>query len=298
MAYYLDPKNDLTFKYIFGEHEHLCMSLLNSILPLEKDRQIVSLQYLPSELVPETPIIKDTLVDVRCIDNTGRQFIVEMQMYWTTSFEQRVLFNASKAYVRQLDSGKNYKLLQPVYALSFVNDIFDEDRSVYYHDYKIVNIANTEKRIEGLELVFIELPKFRPVNQADKKLFDLWLKFLTEIKESSTNVPPELLDEEITRDALHCLELNSYTRAQLDAYDRYWDIIRTHSTYLEDKIEEGIAKGIEEGITKGREEGREEALTEMVLNGMRNGFSVEQMQTLIGLSREKIEEIIRLNNMS
>ena len=27
MAHYLDPKNDLTFKCVFGKHKHLCMSL-------------------------------------------------------------------------------------------------------------------------------------------------------------------------------------------------------------------------------------------------------------------------------
>ncbi|MDR1886283.1 MAG: Rpn family recombination-promoting nuclease/putative transposase, partial [Prevotellaceae bacterium] len=83
MARYLDPKNDLTFKCIFGEHEHLCISLLNSMLPLEEHRQIVSLQYSPPEFIPEIPVLKDSIVDVRCTDNTGRQFIVEMQMFWT-----------------------------------------------------------------------------------------------------------------------------------------------------------------------------------------------------------------------
>jgi len=29
---YFDPKNDLTFKRVFGEHKHLCMSLLNSMI--------------------------------------------------------------------------------------------------------------------------------------------------------------------------------------------------------------------------------------------------------------------------
>ena len=30
MADFLDPKNDLTFKRVFGEHKHLCMSLINN----------------------------------------------------------------------------------------------------------------------------------------------------------------------------------------------------------------------------------------------------------------------------
>lgn len=41
-----------------------------------------------------------------------------MQMLWTYSFKSRVLFNASKDYIRQLDKGTEYKGLQPVYGLS------------------------------------------------------------------------------------------------------------------------------------------------------------------------------------
>ena len=56
---YLDPKADLTFKKIFGEHKDLLMSLLNALLPLEKDRQVESLEYLPAELVPDLPFGKN-----------------------------------------------------------------------------------------------------------------------------------------------------------------------------------------------------------------------------------------------
>ncbi|MDR2359652.1 MAG: Rpn family recombination-promoting nuclease/putative transposase [Prevotellaceae bacterium] len=316
MARYLDPKNDLTFKRIFGEHEHLCKSLLNNMLPLEPSQQIVTLQYQQSEMVPEIPALKDSIVDVHCIDNTGRQFIVEMQMYWTDSFRSRVLFNASKAYIKQLDSAKEYKFLQPVYALSFVNEIFDRDTSDYYHDYKIVNIANRNKQLEGLEFVFIELPKFRPGNRAEKKLYDLWLTFLTQIKEGTEVIPPELLEEEVTKEAVQYLESNSYTRGQLDAYDRYWDSIRTERMYyldasdkglreglekglkrgLERGLEKGLKKGLEKGLEKGRAEGRAEGKAEglrnVVISGKRNGLSLEQIQAITSLSKEKIAEIL------
>ena len=91
---YLDPKNDLCFKKIFGEHPHLLKSFLNAMLPLEEGRQVESLEYLSPEMIPENPLQKHSIVDVRCRDNHGRQFIVEMQMHWTTSFMQRVLLNA------------------------------------------------------------------------------------------------------------------------------------------------------------------------------------------------------------
>jgi hypothetical protein len=49
-----------------------------------------------------------------------------MQMEWTTSFQTRVLFTASNAYVKQLEKGKKFKLLQPVYSINFVNGIFEK----------------------------------------------------------------------------------------------------------------------------------------------------------------------------
>ncbi|MDR3268753.1 MAG: Rpn family recombination-promoting nuclease/putative transposase, partial [Tannerella sp.] len=100
MAHYLDPKNDLVFKRIFGEHPDLLISFLNALMPLKAGRQIESVEYLPPELVPLNPTLKNSIVDVRCKDNYGRQFIVEMQMYWNSAFTNRMVFNASKAYVR------------------------------------------------------------------------------------------------------------------------------------------------------------------------------------------------------
>jgi hypothetical protein len=56
----------------------LLKSFLNAILPLPVP--IKDLEYLPADLVPEVPLLKYSIVDVCCIDDNGRQFIVEMQM--------------------------------------------------------------------------------------------------------------------------------------------------------------------------------------------------------------------------
>ena len=80
MSRYLDPKADIVFKKIFAEHPHLLISFLNAVLPLTPDQHILTLEYLPSELVPRIPGFKSTIVDVRCTDKQGRLFIVEMQI--------------------------------------------------------------------------------------------------------------------------------------------------------------------------------------------------------------------------
>ncbi len=71
----LDPKADVVFKKIFGQNKDLVKSFLNSLLPLPEDGLIESLEYLPSEQIPLTPLKKYSIVDVRCIDQKGRQFI-------------------------------------------------------------------------------------------------------------------------------------------------------------------------------------------------------------------------------
>ena len=259
MVCYLDPKNDLTFKRVFGEHKHLCMSLINSMLPLEKP--IVSLEYQQPDLVPVlTNVLRNTVVDVRCTDSDHRQFIVEMQLYWDESFRSRVLFNASKAYVMQLNKAKKFKLLHPVYALNFVNDTFEkspEMENTYYHHYKIVNIENTEKQIKGLELLFVELPKFKPQGRAEKKLHELWLRFLTEINESTTEISPDLLENEYIREALEYMEQSAYTKEQLDAYYQ-WQV----DTMISDQmIANANAKGHAKGLAKGLAESEAERTT-------------------------------------
>ena len=171
MAKYLDPRADLTFKKVFGEHKHLVISLLNALLPLADDERVESIEYWPAEKVPSRPLKeKDSIVDVCCRDNKKREFIVEMQMTWTDSFKNRVLLNASKAYVAQSEVGEDYESLQPVYALNFVNSTMNVDSDGYYHHYQLVHHANSEEVIPGLQLVFIELPKFKAQTLTDKKM--------------------------------------------------------------------------------------------------------------------------------
>jgi predicted transposase/invertase (TIGR01784 family) len=308
MPRYLDPKNDLPFKRIFGEHPDLLKSFLNALMPLEATQQIVSLEYLPAEQVPDNPAKKNSIVDVRCKDNFGRQFIVEMQMIWSASFSNRMVFNASKAYVRQLDKSEHYYLLQPVYGLAILNDIFDEKTPEFYHHYRIVNYRNTDEVIKGLEFVTVELPKFKPEKWVDRRMAVLWLRFLQEVEERQTVVPEELQENDDIRKALDMCEEGAFTEVELATYEKYWDIIRTEQALLAESLDkgraEGEAKGRVEGEAKGRAEGRaegeakgrEESLADVVLKGKRNGFSLEQIQALTGLGEEKILEILRSND--
>jgi predicted transposase/invertase (TIGR01784 family) len=284
---YLDPKNDLTFRKVFGQHPHLLKSFLNALLPL--DIPIKTLEYLPADLVPDIPLLKFSIVDVRCVDENGRQFIVEMQMLWTDSFKSRVLFNASKAYVKQLDKGGEYKQLQPVYALSLVNEIFEPEVPDFYHHYKIVHLAHNNKVLKGLEFVFVEIPKFKASKFTEKRLQALWLRYLSETESNdSAGISPDLLEITEIREAIELLQESGYTKTELAAYDKYWDSVSVERSLLSDSYIEGM----KEGESKGKMEGKMEGVAQMVLNGYKAGATIEFLAEMAQISPEKVRQIL------
>ncbi len=304
---YLNPKADLTFKKVFGEHPDLIISFLNALLPFDSpEEEITWVEYLNPELMPFNPLRKDSIVDVRCRDRVGRQFIVEMQMIWTSAYKQRVLFNASKAYVSQLEKGESFDLLQPVYSLNLVNETFS-DSDNYYHDYRIVEVAETKEVIEGLRFIFIELPKFTPSDYSGKRMQVLWLRYLTEINEKTDEVPEELLESPEISKAVTQLKESAFSEAQLLGYDKFWDMVSTAkmqiSSALRDGLEkgmkegrkegikEGMKEGIEKGLKEGQAKGRSEAIAETARKMKAMGYPTEDIAEITGLPADEIDSL-------
>lgn len=284
MAKYLDPKADLTFKKVFGEHKDLLVSFLNALLPLQPGHEIVEIEYLPPELVPLNPDKKDTIVDVRCKDKDGRQFLVEMQMYWTDMFKRRTLYNTCKAYARPLKKGEDYGEVKPIYTLSLINDVaFPELPDEFYHEFVPMNRNHADEIIEDFEMIFVELPKFKPSSWQERKMAVLWLRFLTEIDESTKESPAELASDALVAKALTLVEEAAYSDAELLAIDKYWDQISRERT-----IENAAER---RGIEKGRAEGRAEGVLETARNLRQLGVSPETIAQATGLTLAEIEAL-------
>jgi predicted transposase/invertase (TIGR01784 family) len=294
MAKYLNPKADLTFKKIFGEHPNLVISLLNALLPLKDDERVVSIEYWPAEKIPRrTEAEKNSIVDVCCRDNKKREFIVEMQMTWTESFKKRVLLNASKAYVAQSESGQEYRLLQPVYALNFVNAPMNLGVDGYYHHYQLVHHEKSDEVIDGLQLVFIELPKFQPQTFSEKKMQVLWLRFLTEINDETREVPIELLENAEVSEALEIVERAAFDDAEMRAYDKFWDNVSVQKTLDNARKREINAVKREAEKAKAEAEEAKTKLKQEKLDTARKmkakGFAIADIAEITDLTAEEIE---------
>ena len=282
MPKYLDPKADLTFKKIFGQHKHLVMSLLNALLPMPDGMEIKSVEYMPTENVPDNPAKKYSIVDVFCTDNFGRNFIVEMQSYWNTEFFARTLFNAASIFTKQLKKGMSFGDLKDVYTLGLINDkkAFNYGNDEYIQEYYLTNKNHPEDdRRTELSMVFVVLPNFKPQNRAVKKMHNLWLKFLTEIDENTTDADPELIENKDTHEALELLRTSAFTEGEMLAYEKYWLDVSTERSALERERAEGIAEGIKQNKIN---------IARMM---KQHGDDISYIAAITGLTSEQIQEL-------
>ena len=280
---YLDPKANLTFKKIFGNHPARLISLLNALLPLSEEEQIHEIEYLPTELVPEINSYRYAIANILCTDAKSNKFCVVIRIEWSNFFEQRVQFQASELYVNPAIKQKKYFAQYPTYSLNLINDTFKYDTPEFIHNYRIVYDKDTHQVIEGLHFTFIELPKFMPHSVADKRMMVLWLRFLTEIDEDTQEIPSELLKDPEIGKAIEELEIFDFTDVELRVYDKFWDSVSVERTLLDDSYQKGL------------EEGRKEAELNKVLQIARNllnlGLSISEIIEVTDLAQEQIEHL-------
>src|SRR5215210_2794489 len=160
---FINPKTDFAFKKIFGSDRSkgILISFLNALLYGEQP-VIVDLEIIDPYLAPKIQGMKDTFVDVRARLQDGHRVIIEMQVLNVEGFEKRVLYNAAKAYSTQLLVGESYKQLHGVVALTITDFVMFPDCPDLQSAYALKEKTRLTNYPEGdLELVFVELPKFK-----------------------------------------------------------------------------------------------------------------------------------------
>jgi predicted transposase/invertase (TIGR01784 family) len=295
MAKILNPLSDLVFKRIFGNEKEILIEFINNLIDLINP--VVSIEFIPLELLSENQVEKSPVVDVRCRDTANRQFIVEIQLSYQANFLKRTLFYLSKAYGRQLIRGFDYQPLEPVYLISILNFPLFPEIQDFYQSYRLRSDQHHEMDIEGFHLIFMELPKLKKNSKfIPETLRDFWILFLTEpekllnMKASDLNEYPNLLK------AVELLDESKYTASQLAAYDHYLDNIRTWNSVMITNYDKGLVEGMEKGLEKGKIDGimeeRNKIMTIMNLLEKRE----KSPEKIAEEFNEPIEFVLKLNN--
>ncbi|MEQ9234333.1 Rpn family recombination-promoting nuclease/putative transposase [Coleofasciculus sp. E2-BRE-01] len=280
---FISPKVDYAFKKIFGSEQSkdILISFLNAII-YGGEKIIQSLTIINPYNPGQPMTLKDTYLDIKAVLYDGSIVVIEMQIARVSAFSKRVVYNLSKAYTNQLGIGEDYLSLTPVIAVTITDFIlFNQtpdviNQFIFQEKTKKFAYPDTE-----LQLIFIELPKFKKTLSELNSLSDKWIYF---IKEAATldAIPDNLGEVREIELALNIANQAKMTVEELDVVDR-----------------RGIMLQDEKGrITYAKEEGKEEGkLTEaiaLILRQLKKRFGEINIAITSQVEALSIEELERL----
>ena len=272
--HFLDVKTDYAFKKVFGslESKPLLISFLNNIIYYESKKQIEDLTIVDPYNIPMIKGMKDTFVDVKAVLNDKTTVIIEMQVLNHKGLEKRILYNAAKNYSTQLNTKEDYHLLNPVIALTIVDFIMFDDSDKIISNFKLIEKEKFINYNDDIELIFVELPKFKTQLQELQNIKEQWIYFLQNA--GSLEFIPKEFDSCIQK-ALDVANEAGLTKEELEAQHKRKEFIFIQKSSVELAEEKGRIEGLEQGLEKGIEQGLEQ--------GIQQGQKKQQIEIAINL---------------
>jgi predicted transposase/invertase (TIGR01784 family) len=254
---FLNPLTDFGFHRLFGTEssKKFLISFLNEII--REDNLITDIQYLPPAQRGFTEKERKAVFDIFCTNEKGEYFIVEMQRARQKFFRDRSLFYASLPILKQAPQGIWNFQLKAVYLVAVMDFVifneFEEDKDHVVEFVKLIRERTKSYFSKKINLVFIELPKFKKEEEELKSYFDLWLyslKNMDQIEEF-----PKFVYGNIFEELFQAAEINKLTQKEMKEYKKSVLEYRDVRDSLEFAREEASREGHEQGFKEGREEG-------------------------------------------
>jgi predicted transposase/invertase (TIGR01784 family) len=286
---FVDPKNDVAFRKIFGDEnkKEILISFLNNILEFAgTNKEIIDITIKNPYQVPKLKELKETILDIKAVDKRNIHYIIEMQVFHTTAFEKKVLYYVSKAYYQQLNKAEQYPKLNQVIFLGFLNFNLFKKNPDYATRHLILDEKTNENHFQDFELNFVELPKFTKTLEELEDIKDKWIYFVKNAG-TMTMIPHQLEEPMELREAFAVANQMSWSKEELEAYDARGIYIQDEQGRIEYALEEGKKIGLNEGKKIGKR-GRE---VEIARELKKNGVNIDIIATTTGLTKAEIENL-------
>ena len=260
LSKFLDPKNDVAFKKIFGSEKNkdILIHFLNDILGFTGSQQIQSVEFLGTIQNPEIAAKKQSIVDVLCKDAEGVKYIIEMQVATTKGFEKRAQYYAAKAYAQQADKGEKYHDLKEIIFIAIADCVLFPNKPSYKSDHIILDKGSYEHDLKDFSFTFIELPKFHKKQIVQlETLIEKWCYFFKYAAKTKVADLEQIIgSDQIIKRAYEALDQFYWSEDELALYEQEIKRVRDNEAVLaqqiDDATEKGVQKGIEQGIGQGR----------------------------------------------
>jgi predicted transposase/invertase (TIGR01784 family) len=292
-------KNDVIFNYLFS-HEDILKEFLEACLGKNIEKVEVTNQFSLDKVKYQDKV---GVLDIRAKINKDKLVDIEMQRNKERYYIQRVLLYTGGFIRGQLKAGDKYEDLKDVIMINILNfDLFKEIDEVHTV-WKLREEKHPELgTLEGLEIHFIELEKFRNSNPDFNEKINQWLALIDtenerwlevamsenkKVKEAKSRVDNFMSEDE----ARELAELREKWQLDYDSSISY----ATKRGY-EEGLAAGIADGRLEGHTKGHAEGRVEGRAEGNLEAslriakklIKKNSDLQEIVELTGLSESEI----------
>mgnify|MGYP001574599176 CR=1 FL=1 len=258
--------------------------------------KIRKVKFLKTSQDPAVAYAKQSLVDVLCSDQLGRQYIVEMQVAKTIGFEKRAQYYAAKAYSQQLESGEKYHQLKEIIFLAITDFVMFPNKKAYKSDHVILDRDSHQHDLKDFSFTFLELPKFHKTIDQLSTLTDKWAYFFKHADQIQENEVSKIIGsdkvllrvfEELNRFSWGPIELNTYEENEKRERDAQAIIL---AAQVEGQ-EKGLAEGREKGLAEGENHGEKTKALKIAKTMKQNGYATEVIIALTELSQEDIENI-------
>ena len=269
----LSMKSDYVFKGVFTKsgNEDILINFLESILNIE----IKNIDILRDvTLAKEAKENKYGVIDLRATLNDDTYVIIEMQVREDKNMPKRMSFYSGKTFSYQAKEGETYDSLKRVFGICICDYEFTP-----YEEYKTEFASIDKKHREyilsnGIESIYIELPKFRKfknINYNDP--LTQWLFFID--GEDKKGVEIAMKKNEKIRKAY-------ITKEYLTKDDKFRRIAD-----LRQKSEMDYNSNMKRAIEEGTLQKQIEIAREMI----KEGFELEKISKITKLSIQEIEKL-------
>ena len=286
------------FKAVFGDRRNkdVIISIINTLLPAH--RQVMDIQYLPTEQQGQTTGNKEYRYDFICQDKTGTTFIVEAQCYREDYWFRRCVSYASRMYDRQASKGQGYDIA-PVYLIGLMgvpirhqNESEWKDR--YISEYTFREKDSHDLLDETIFIIFAELARFNKNEQECETDLDR-MCYILKNSGNLQNPPVWMRDNNIFAELLRACEIGGFSEDKRIIYDKDMDDERRIYSELQTARRIGLEQGLADGIAKGKTEGMAEGLTKGMAKGRAEGLAlIVNTLSSKGMTAEEIAELTDL----
>lgn len=280
------------------EHEELLRGIIELLLP---GKHVGALTLMDKEQHGLVISDKNVTFDLYCTDqDSGEQFIVEMQMESQASFRDRALSYATYPIQRQLAHklqlaregklpGRMDYSLHSVYVISIVNFCIPHANAAILEEglvsrYSVCNPNTGEPMTDALQFVFLELGRLKWGPGEEDKCETLLEQFAFAARYMHTQAScPERFTDPLIRKLYEAAELAGMTREQRTKIDA----IMTTQLDINGWINHAYDKGLAEGEAKGEAKGKAEVAAAM----LKLGIAPEVIIQVTGLTAEEIQAL-------